>query len=1089
MEQTPTWLNQLSRPSEAPTQPVDNQAGDVPSWLQGLSRPSPTASQGLSQKDLIENPSNLASIRHYMISRKGVEYEKKSPEEVVDDYITHMRYVNAGEIPLVGEIYYLHNLNEADKEQAKKAFDSYEQLNPFWEEGVGESLDALKDYSLAVINPLSSPSTFIGAGVGKLASSTAGKKLGMEALKAVFVDGASTALQKASAKAALKKAGMKATAVGVGAGALTDASMGALSDAMYQTGIEQVYDPSKEYDAYQTLLTGALVGGLSSIVGAAPLLREGKTLGITGLDIKEINNQATIKALNKAQGRLVKTVGKISKGLPKDEWEKAAARGEVFNLSEKAKNAFIDSFVDLDDPDSIASILKTSGVKMRFDEGETISGFVNYLKNMPQPILDPIKNAWEANINVPWEQGLDHLIRAAQDTGRTQYKFSRVNKELQEWVTNSITAQQKQDAKKNPEYLRYIQSLWKRAVVSAIPTTSVNVQGWGVASAMRAADDLTEIFTRPTMGAVISAFQGSPTALKKGLTDSKAIAENMAFRARVFMDPFASKDVWDAAWENAPKNIKNLVSRDTFGGVATNNPAQQFHMPDNKFFNSVETISELGSKLTAIDLQDRYTRAISGIIEMDKQSRLAFGKSYTQLVRDGEAYKFTDEMYSNVARTALEDTFSFDYAKGKDVLNRMARLVQTASDTPIVGFALPFGKFMNNIVAFSASHSPLGAWEVGKQMLKGNTDDATTALSKAIAGSAIMGTIGYESYKSMKENGDQWYEMGDRDVSNLAPIAQQAIVGRMFWMGVNGDSIPLEMVTEAAKQLAVGEYAGAVGAPKALTEFVNSWRDADESGRAAFDTMWQEMAKTIGSIGAGFTRPLDTVNDVVFGQDQNTLLDRRMARSPKERFVLELTRYVDNIVAPIIGPEEYAPKMGATARQASRPEGDINSPNPFSEQLGAKLLQTKNYTDYMLGTVNLPPFKIDSRTAIPEFDRIINEQMAPELNERARVLLKTPAWKTATQAGRLTLAKNLVSKVKEDVITRIESMELGYDPAVQNQRRLFSTKESALRAEAKKAFGWQDIPDRELSWKQIESLNIYIQDKKDNNKIIIDAIE
>ena len=41
-------------------------------------------------------------IRDYMIERKGEDYRRKSDEQVVDDFVKHMRYFNANTVSTAG---------------------------------------------------------------------------------------------------------------------------------------------------------------------------------------------------------------------------------------------------------------------------------------------------------------------------------------------------------------------------------------------------------------------------------------------------------------------------------------------------------------------------------------------------------------------------------------------------------------------------------------------------------------------------------------------------------------------------------------------------------------------------------------------------------------------------------------------------------------------------------------------------------------------------------------------------------------------------------------------------------------------------
>ena len=56
------------------------------------------------KKDDLLKYEYLTPIRSYMIERKGVDYQDKSAEEVVEDFVQHMRYFNANSVSTTGDL-------------------------------------------------------------------------------------------------------------------------------------------------------------------------------------------------------------------------------------------------------------------------------------------------------------------------------------------------------------------------------------------------------------------------------------------------------------------------------------------------------------------------------------------------------------------------------------------------------------------------------------------------------------------------------------------------------------------------------------------------------------------------------------------------------------------------------------------------------------------------------------------------------------------------------------------------------------------------------------------------------------------------
>src|SRR5210317_76436 len=81
----------------------------------------------LTQDDLLEYE-NINAIRDYMIRRKGVQYRDMEPEEVVDDFVGHLRFFNANIVSTGGEVRFISGASEEDKASAARAYELYDQL-------------------------------------------------------------------------------------------------------------------------------------------------------------------------------------------------------------------------------------------------------------------------------------------------------------------------------------------------------------------------------------------------------------------------------------------------------------------------------------------------------------------------------------------------------------------------------------------------------------------------------------------------------------------------------------------------------------------------------------------------------------------------------------------------------------------------------------------------------------------------------------------------------------------------------------------------------------------------------------------------
>ena len=89
----------------------------------------------LKKDDLLKGQ-YVDHIRDYMIDRKGVDYKELSDQEVVDDFVEHMRYFNANSVSTAGEVRFIGKADDMRKAKARRAYQIYDQLgNVFMNDG------------------------------------------------------------------------------------------------------------------------------------------------------------------------------------------------------------------------------------------------------------------------------------------------------------------------------------------------------------------------------------------------------------------------------------------------------------------------------------------------------------------------------------------------------------------------------------------------------------------------------------------------------------------------------------------------------------------------------------------------------------------------------------------------------------------------------------------------------------------------------------------------------------------------------------------------------------------------------------------
>lgn len=175
------------------------------------------------KKDDLKKFQYLNPIRDYMIERKGADYIDAPDEEVVDDFVQHMRYFNANSVSTAGEVRFIGKANDARKEKARRAYEIYDALgNVFQNDGMVGAVDGVKDYVFAAAKD---PTNYVGLVTGGAfkffagGTSLVGKQSVRAAVRAAGREALKSGATKQAAQEAAKKAGKEAASRAVARGA------------------------------------------------------------------------------------------------------------------------------------------------------------------------------------------------------------------------------------------------------------------------------------------------------------------------------------------------------------------------------------------------------------------------------------------------------------------------------------------------------------------------------------------------------------------------------------------------------------------------------------------------------------------------------------------------------------------------------------------------------------------------------------------------------------------------------------------------------------------------------------------------------
>ena len=1118
----------------------------------------------LSKDDLL-NYKNLQPIKQYMIERKGVQYKDKDDQEIVDDFVEHMRFFNANTISTAGELRFVQKGDESTKAVARNAYKVYDQLgNVFQNDGFFGAVKGVGQYMEAM---LKDPTNYLGlvtggtarlgaAGVsitGKKAVKAAVRKAGRDALKNTATkesakkfanDAAVTAAQRftqagASSKATAKvfekvaqdaftegrrsfaRTAMKetqqdlfkkASLSAVKKTVALDSAFAVLQDVQAQNVMLEV-DAQEKFSKMQTSFS-ALLGG----VGGAVQIAAGKLKGISGLDQaispldrtkQQVLRKNTPSITKEETKKLVSTIEKSI-----DSWEAKVNRGSGMTKTAMPSELFKDLLFGDDRKSGIISMLKGSSIDMR---GRTVSDAItNAIVMIPEDDLMRLNQRIEANagfhlgdLAMDSTALSDVFAKSISEAGTilgTMGQFGKLKSSallsVNDTMINRLTTPASKEAIEaeqkalRKDRLGYAQSIWKRLLVSSPATTALNVAGF---TQFYVGQSLADVFNAGALSlkGLGQMTMGNSLGGKETFKQAGMLVDLQAQKIRNLLDPFTTHDTYMQFLESNAE-VKQTLFETLTGGIDVN--AQRFNInPDSKIFKGLEAVTKGSNAVTGVRIQDSFTKSQMFIGEMDKAVRKKYGVTLKEILQKGDEAILDEDILGKAMGNTMESVFSADYTTEATpkLLRELAKIVESVSRTPGLGTILPFGRFFNNVLAYSYKWSPAGyisaagpARRAVVNMFKKDKElGLDSELSEVVARATVGTTFLYQMAKfddDRREKGLAYYELeGDGgtiiDAKNTFPLSAYLAFGRMWNMKMNGETIPRELLQEASAQLAVGQLAKDAQFSNDLMNIMDAF--SNSGGERGVDM--KAFGKVTGNILAGFARPLDAVNRVAgYINDDDTAKDIRQADTGMDTFTQASTKYFDNIIELFIDKTDAI--TGETLKVATR-EGDVYDPNPFARVFGINVKQGRTATEQVYSMAEMHPWQASERTKMPEYDRMLNNLIAPMLERRTQVLLDSPKFKSANLDKKRIMLREMVSTVKTGIRKKVRTGGAG----AENKRIALAKKAAAmgskeLRREANRFFKDKyniEVDVEDMSFAELRVYINYIKALENNYKV------
>ena len=1114
----------------------------------------------LTQSDLLEYE-NLNRIRSYMIDRRGVQYRDLEPEEVVDDFVEHMRFFNTNLISTGGEVRYITNASDEQKTRAAEAYELYDQLGSvFSNDGFFGAVEGIGEYIQAAATD---PSNYLGlltGGLGKAGAIgvTAGsralvRQAAREAGERAIASGATReAAEQASQAAAnrtiqrlaqrnvtgeaadrianrvaqserdifLRRAATQAgrevtdplqrTAARRALYATTalDGTFAALNDyqiqnVMLDVGVQEEY--SRTQTAFSSLL--GLVGGGVQLAGR-------QATGVSGLGDGRIRlEEARVRGEQESLVRTAldaeeidETVDVIDTAI--SSWQEKVGRGtDMAGTTNAPVELLYEIMLGADGEGGLAQLMRNKGV--RITRNRTVSDVMtDIVSQLPADRLVDINAKLEplTGLTLGETAGMgqrlaDLFAKDINVAGRTLNVMSQVKKTINGAVVHGSNlmdaAARRADVEErvNTEMGKlqkaanvgmYMQSVWRRLLVSSPATSMINVAGYAQFSVGQSVADM---FNAGTMMLNGLARGGNLTSKgRESLRLARVYSTIQAQKMRNFADPFTTHDTYMALLKQNPELEKRLF--ESFAGGVERATANFNFDPSSTGVKVTESITNGANMITGVRIQDSFTKSQMFITELDKALRLNKNTTLDEVMSTGIIDDiFDDDIINPALDTTLKSVYSKNYTTDDQILSQAAKLIEGISNTPVLGTVLPFGRFLNNTVATVYQWGPLSLFPAMARIMQkeadaGNKIMAREAFARAAVGTAAIGLAAqYDTERQKQGLAYNEIKLSDGtiiDARNTFPFSYFLVLGRIVNMKaeavLSGEpvSVPEELSLELGTQIGVGQAASDLQFGNDMIAAYDALFNLSEGqGRA---DLAKGVVRGLGNWTAGFTRPLDAVNKLVgYIDNSDAARDLRQAEGV-ELFTQASTRYLDNIFEAMFDRVEGI--SGEELRVATR-EGSLQDANPLARIFGVTVRPARTSTEQAYSMANMAEWTASERSQLPEYDRIFNQTIAPMLEREMERLTRDQRFIDGDSRTRKIMLNERLRRVRSDVRGFMNVGGGDQESAILSIRRTASrhgnAQQRSLAMEAmRENFGFEGEGIRDMSIRELQYFMDYI---------------
>lgn len=1017
-------------------------------------------------KDL-SKPENLKVIEEFAVARYG-ESGKRRKNESEEDYIKRwafaMRLAGLNTINATQELNWVFNAPKADVLKASKAYELWDSVPSWWEEG-GQS----------GVRPFFESLAAAGADVGTLAGFGVGAAARYKAARVGF---------DMALKSRLKAAGVGASVegtIGVAESAISQNVELELKKTSQRDRVERLREKNKkllaenslteeefraneeEFDEYakeiesQTISVPQAVfaGTLSAVAGvfdAGVLARKGKLVSTkqeledilssrrlltkegakTDVDIAE---ESLVKAFTDEQEDIVARVAEgrtilNDLSLPTDVTE-AAVKSDFERRAVK-----VAEYILLNDP--AYAVYKKEVYSKQRKIGDVVMKILDDVDQIDDVVLEAALT--KAGIN-PSEFARANRTTLA-DAGKIMQSYSTLSKMVKKAVEIDPKAEKLlKDFAKAGEVEKTMGPIRsailrmeresKAFVVGAPGVLMRNVMGTSIGMTYQSASRLLE-------GALYTI--GKPVrGLLTGDVSRGQLEKSMGDFVKDAMAPWIYL-------------TNQGVTSEIVDEVLKYNPKVQEQLFSALQESGNDKLTWLARFVNKGNLaQDVLFRRALFTASMERQLR-DVGLNMFDILAKNQV--IPADVVKNAADDALRGTFSFMEKKGNTNL-----IVRALERTPFASLIIPFPRFMANAMAFQVKYMPVfsgykaldeSVRAVGAAMKK-DPQRAEAMYRKAMQSYAdtAIGTIALlAAYNYRAENQDiKWYEAKSTDINPAAILDKEAKVFQptdaivdtraifplapYLWLGDfmyqlfgEGDTDTSKTKMKEGFETIVGFKAPAgttavllEGFPELVEALGGIFNDPDFESKEV-KKVREEAGKLVGSFLTRFINPISPINDFLSLFRKESMV----ARDPN--IIDEDNKFTDAVenqfYSKIVGLKEELPATKPRLRE----EPIVRAGGFLSQLIGIRFQPGKNRLEKELETLGLEDYKLFSPSGDKTFDRAVIDAAIPEVINYIPTVLDSEDYQAMSRAERKETLKNTFSRIVSQARTQAEATML-----------------------------------------------------------------